>query len=77
MGRCSSVVALLLEYLEGRLPSAVAADLDEHLERCGRCVTQLHTYRSTVSLLHSLREEDLPAELRTTLHAFLDHRSHN
>jgi hypothetical protein len=32
---------------------------------------QLHTYRSTVSLLRSLREEDLPPDLRRTLNLFL------
>jgi hypothetical protein len=34
-------------------------------------VAQLKTYQSTVSLLRSITEEELPAELRCTLHAFL------
>ena len=77
MGTCSKVVSLLLDYLEERLPEAERAGLEEHLSRCPNCVAYVRTYRSTVSLLRSLKEEDLPVELRTTLHAFLDHRTTN
>ncbi len=69
-------MALLVDYLENRLPDATRAALERHLTACSSCVAQVETYRSTVSLLHSLTEEDLPPELRTTLHAFLtDHDS--
>ena len=74
---CSEVVELLLNYLEGRLPEARHADLDRHLATCESCVNYLRTYRSTISLLGSLTEEDLPAELRTTLRAFLDRHGNN
>jgi hypothetical protein len=40
-------------------------------------VAQLKTYQSTVSLLRSIREEDLPAELRCTLKAFIDRNCQN
>jgi anti-sigma factor RsiW len=77
MSCCTRIVGLLLDYLEGRLDAGTASELERHLRRCPDCVAQLNTYRSTVSLLHSLRDEDLPPELRTTLHAFLDHRTRN
>jgi len=77
MTRCSKVVALLLDYLEERLPGRTQADLDRHLAACPRCVAFLRTYRSTVSLLHSIKEEDLPPELRTTLRAFLGVQTRN
>jgi hypothetical protein len=35
----------------------------------------VRTYRSTVSLLRSLHEDDLPPELRLRLRAFLDRRT--
>ena len=63
---------MLADYLEGRLPARRHAELHRHLEDCQRCQSQLQTYRSTVSLLRSLREEDLPSDLRLTLSAFLD-----
>jgi hypothetical protein len=71
---CGSVVKLLADYLERRLPTDVRGDLDAHLRECPRCVTQLRTYESTVSLLRSLREEDLPPDLRLRVRSFLDAR---
>ena len=74
---CSRVVALLADYLEARLPVARHAELTGHLESCQSCMAQLQTYRSTVTLLRSLREEDLPSDLRLVLSAFLDeHAKH-
>ena len=77
MKPCSQVVALLLDYLEGQLPPDTHAELDRHLARCPACVAQVQSYTSTLSLLHSLGEQDLPAELRLTLRAFLDGRPSN
>jgi hypothetical protein len=37
----------------------------------------VQTYRSTVSLLRSLGDDDLPSELRSSLRAFLDRGSTN
>jgi len=72
--RCRAIVDLLADYVEHRLPPDVHAELDRHLSRCPRCVAQLKTYQSTLSLLRSIKDEDLPRELRCTLRAFL-HRN--
>lgn len=74
MRPCSRVVALLVDYLENQLPPAVRADLERHLARCPTCVASVESYQRTVSLLHSLRERDLPDALRLSLRAFLDTR---
>ena len=74
---CGSLVKLLADYLERQLPPALRADLEQHLERCPRCVAQLRTYESTVSLLRSLREEELPPELRLTVKSFIDAKCQN
>ena len=71
MTRCSKIVSLLLDYLEHRLPPDVQEDLDQHLAACDVCMRQVRTYESTVSLLRSIEEEDLPPELRLSLRAFL------
>jgi anti-sigma factor RsiW len=73
---CGSVVRLLADYLERQLPPALQQELEEHLQKCPRCVTQLRTYQSTVSLLRSVREEELPPELRLTLKSFIDGKCH-
>ena len=74
MGDCSSLLALLSDYLDNRLPADVRADLEAHLGGCSDCTAFVGTYRSTVSLLQSLSDEDLPEELRIRLRAFLDDR---
>ena len=74
--KCCNVVRLLADYLEHQLPPAIQTELEQHLQRCPRCVAQLHTYESTVTLLRSLKEDDLPPDLRLTLKAFVDAKCH-
>ena len=74
---CGSVVKLLADYLERQLRPDLRAELEAHLLACPRCVAQLRSYESTVSLLRSLSEQDLPPDLRLTLKSFLDARCHN
>jgi anti-sigma factor RsiW len=74
---CGSVVKLLADYLERRLPPDIRDEFDAHIAACPRCVAQLRTYESTVSLLRSLREDDLPPELRLTVKSFIDTKCQN
>ena len=62
--RCTHLVGLLADYVEHQLPADVHEELERHLARCPRCVTQVKTYASTLSLLSSIKDEDLPPELR-------------
>jgi anti-sigma factor RsiW len=75
--RCTDIVALLADFVEHHLPAEIHEQLQAHLTRCPRCVAQLKTYESTVSLLRSIREEDLPEELRSTLKAFVNRNCRN
>ena len=77
MGNCADIVRLLADFIEGQLPPDEQVALEEHLARCSDCLTQLKTYRSTVSMLRTIREEELPEELRWTLRAFVDRRCNN
>ena len=74
---CVDLVSLLADYVEHQLPSDVHAELEHHLAECPRCVAQLKTYETTLSLLRSIRDEDLPKELRCRLKAFVDKRCCN
>ena len=49
---CVDLVSLLADYVEHQLPPDVHARLEHHLAECPRCVAQLKTYESTLSLLH-------------------------
>jgi len=74
---CCKVVRLLADYLERQLAPHVHSDLEAHLQQCPRCIAQLRSYESTVSLLRSLRDDDLPADLRLTVKSFIDAKCHN
>ncbi|HJR60203.1 MAG TPA: zf-HC2 domain-containing protein [Vicinamibacterales bacterium] len=74
---CKDLVGLLADFVERQLPPGVHASLERHLAACPRCVAQLKTYESTVSLLRTIKDDDLPAELRCTLKAFLDRNCRN
>jgi anti-sigma factor RsiW len=75
MPDCSRIVALLSDYVDGRLPDDIRRDLEQHLNGCSECSSFVGSFRSTVALLQSLGEDDLPDELRLRLKAFLDKRS--
>ena len=74
---CCKVVRFLADYLERRLEPRVYAELEAHLQKCPRCVAQLRTYESTVSLLRSLQDDELPPDLRLTVKSFIDAKCHN
>ena len=74
---CRDLVGLLADFVEHHLPPAVSEELEKHLARCPRCVAQLKTYQSTISLLKSIRDDDLPQELRCTLKSFIEKNCSN
>ncbi len=70
-------IAPMADFLEKRLEPHTRSELEAHLQKCPQCVTQLRTYESTVTLLRSLRDDDLPPDLRLRVRSFLDARCHN
>jgi anti-sigma factor RsiW len=74
---CKDLVGLLADFVERQLPEQVHASLERHLAACPRCLAQLKTYESTVCLLRTIKDEDLPPELRCTLKSFLDRNCRN
>lgn len=77
MKRCNELVGLLADFVEHQLPPEVHSRLEQHLAACPRCVTQLKTYQSTVSLLRTIHDDDLPVELRCTLKSFIARNCRN
>jgi anti-sigma factor RsiW len=74
---CGSVVKLLADYLDHQLPQGLRAEFEAHLQQCPDCVAQLRSYESTVGLLRSLRDDDLPPDLRLRVKSFIDAKCHN
>jgi anti-sigma factor RsiW len=59
--RCREVVDALGAYLDGELPEARRAPIDEHLAGCAGCHAYLATYRRTVKLAgDAFRDPDAP-----------------
>jgi len=75
--RCTDLVGLLADYVEHQLPPDVHEELERHLARCPQCVAQVNTYAQTMSLLSSIKDEDLPPELRCRLKVFVSRNCDN
>lgn len=72
---CVSGVELLMDYLEGVLPSDLHAALDEHVAGCSRCAAFVGSYRDTPRILREATAATLPADLEASLRAFLRART--
>jgi anti-sigma factor RsiW len=60
-----------LAYLDGDLPPAEAAHLEEHLSACPPCIEFLHSYKQTPNLCKRALAKAMPEELSANLTAFL------
>jgi len=68
---CRQIAELLADYLDGSLPRRTAELLEWHIDGCAPCVAFLNTYRGTIRATRSLRDIEVPGELKTRLLAFL------
>lgn len=68
---CTDMVDLLVDYLEGELDAANKAQLEKHLEYCPPCVTFIEKYQVTGKICRSALKQNMPAELKVNLKAFL------
>jgi hypothetical protein len=73
---CKKVTDLILNYLANRLRPALKREFERHLSICPDCVNFLNTYKKTVSVTGALKADELPAELRTNVLAFLRRKVH-
>jgi anti-sigma factor RsiW len=64
---CQTLVELLTEYLEDRMPPEDRAQLDAHLARCRHCVLYFEQFRMTVRTMDRLQPETVSIETRTTV----------
>ena len=68
---CASGVELLMDYLEGVLPSEVSAALEAHVAGCERCTAFVASYRETPRILRRATAITLPPDVQESLRAFL------
>ncbi|GAC1345674.1 MAG: hypothetical protein NVSMB23_22110 [Myxococcales bacterium] len=70
--RCEECVDLLVDYLDGSLSAARASALEHHLSQCMPCITFVRTYKATTHLCHAKLAREMPQELMSSLHGFLE-----
>jgi predicted anti-sigma-YlaC factor YlaD len=58
---CAALVEMVTDYLEGTLPPALRARVEEHLAICPGCVSVLEQVREVVHLTGRLTEVDVEA----------------
>jgi predicted anti-sigma-YlaC factor YlaD len=71
---CKQIAELLGDYLEGSLPRETTELLEWHIEGCPPCVAFVNTYRGTIDAAKTLRDVEIPSELKNRLIAFLKSR---
>lgn len=71
MHTCKDAIELLRAYLDGDLPEADRAALEEHLGACAPCVDFVATYRQTPVLCKKALKATMPKDLADSLSAFL------
>ena len=68
---CRELVTLVTDYLEDRLPADDRARFDAHIAGCPHCTAYVAQMRETIRLTGTLREEEIPPEVRGALLAAL------
>ena len=72
---CASGVELLMDFIEGVLPSEVSAALEAHVAGCARCAAFVASYQATPRILRDATIVTLPADIEASLKAFLRART--
>ena len=68
---CLTGVELLMDYLEGVLPTDVHAALEAHVAGCARCAAFVASYRATPRILREATAATLPADVEASLKTFV------
>lgn len=64
---CREVVELVTDFLEGTLSVERRDVFERHIAVCTWCETYLYQMRHTLTVVGSLREDDVPAPLLDSL----------
>lgn len=72
---CASGVELLMDFIEGVLPSEVSAALEAHVAGCAQCAAFVASYQATPRILRDATTVTLPADIEASLKAFLRART--
>lgn len=64
---CESLLASLVDYVDGVAQEELCREIERHLAECENCRVVVDTLKKTVSLYHITAEADLPSAVRERL----------
>lgn len=66
---CTEFLALLDDVIDDTVTTAVRAEVEQHMNKCGHCEVVFNTTRKTIEIYRSHEIYELPTDLRERLHA--------
>lgn len=60
MKNCTFIEKYLIDYIFGQLPKHIENEINEHLQTCNFCNSELQEMLDTITVLKSLKEEETP-----------------
>ena len=72
---CKEIGELVSDYLHDNLEAQLRSEFEDHLRICPDCVAFMNTFRKTVSVMRSVRSEDMPDDVRRNILTFLKSRA--
>jgi len=68
---CKGIIRELTDYLDGELPLAIKAELEQHLIGCDDCRIVVDSTRKTIEIFCRCEPVPLPEDVRSRLHSVL------
>lgn len=68
---CHDLLNELSDYLDGKVPAELRAEIEHHLAECENCRAVVDTLRKTVQLYQTAPQPGLPAGARERLYRTL------
>lgn len=66
---CTEFIALLDDFLDDTVTTALRAEVEQHMNKCGHCEVVFNTTRKTIEIYRSHEIYELPSDLRERLHS--------
>lgn len=65
---CTEFIALLDDFIDDTVTTALRAEVEQHMNKCGHCEVIFNTTRKTIEIYRSHEIYELPSDLRERLH---------
>lgn len=72
--KCSKAIALVSDFIDGEVGSALKHELESHFAECGECNLVVVQTRRTIEFFIESEAAELPPDVRTRLHGTLRRR---